>query len=100
MDRSNWVSIDVRLCYLTLTRATGNIAVPLLHQRTGTELDDVKSVGRVLKEVIEPGDFKKNPNSRVLKYPVDWSNHIRTFLAATQKSGLRDLLNVRFLGPL
>lgn len=74
--------------------------MPLLHQRTGFDVDDVKSVGMILKEVVEPGDFQKCPDSRVLKYPVDWSDHLRTFLAATQKSRLRDLLNVRFLVPL
>jgi hypothetical protein len=90
--------------YLSLllftNQATGNVAMSLLHQRTGTELEDVKCVGRILKEVMEPGDFKKNPSSRVLKYPADWSAHVRTFLAATQTSKLRDLQNVRCPRPL
>lgn len=85
---------------LSLTMVTGNVAMCLLDQRAGTEQEDVRGVGRILKEIMEPGDFKKNPDSRVLKHPADWSDHMRGFLAATQTSRLRDLLNVRCLLPL
>jgi hypothetical protein len=95
MDKLNWVSTDIHLCYFSLTRQPGNVAMSLLHQRTGTEREDVKCVGRILKEVMEPGDFRNNPNSRVLKYPAEWSDHLRKFLAATQTSRLQDLQNVR-----
>ncbi|EED21207.1 mitogen activated protein kinase kinase, putative [Talaromyces stipitatus ATCC 10500] len=83
--------------FLTLSGQVkiGNIALSLLRQVHDNKVQDVKSIGRMIKEIIEPGDFKKNPSSMVLKNVDYGGDSIRTFMAATQSSNLRNLLNVR-----
>jgi serine/threonine protein kinase len=79
----------------TLLTDIGNIAVSLLQNVNEDNSEDVKSVGRIIKEILEPGDSKKNPSSVALRNTDSGSDNIRTFISATQTSNLRNLLNVR-----
>lgn len=61
------------------------------------ELEDVRSVGTMMMELMEPETSLSNPGSITLQHPERWKDSlgIKSFLAATAMSRLIDLKNVR-----
>jgi hypothetical protein len=63
--------------------------------RRDSQQIDVKSVGRVMKEIMEPGHAHLNPRSIDLIDPERWTRDIRDFQEQTQTSCIPELLQVR-----
>ena len=61
------------------------------------ESKDVKSVGTLMMELMEPETSLLDPGSITLQHPEKWKDSlgIKSFLAATNESRLVDLEKVR-----
>ena len=59
-------------------------------------MNDIRSVGSVMMELMEPETFILEPQSIILKNADEWKDGlgIKDFLAATQCSTLETLKNV------
>ena len=67
-----------------------------------SEKNDIRSVGSVMMELMEPETFILEPHSVALRKADVWKDGhgIKDFLAATQQSTLETLKNVSFRFPL
>jgi hypothetical protein len=59
-----------------------------------SQQSDIKALGRVMKEIMEPGDARVNPRKIELNRPEAWSQDIRDFQALTTTSSISELLQV------
>jgi hypothetical protein len=60
--------------------------------------DDVRSLGFVMMELMEPSTYLLHPRSAELKSPENWKDGfgIKDFLRATQNQSLEELKEVSF----
>lgn len=60
------------------------------------EAEDIRGIGYVMMELMEPTSFILHPQSTQLKDPTRWrdGSGIKEFLLATRYAGLEDLKNV------
>jgi hypothetical protein len=82
-----------------LLTSLANIGSSLIRQQPSTYAKrekDVRDLGVVMMELMEPETYMLNANSVVLKNPQCWSDKcgIKDFLAATQNQPLRRLQDV------
>ncbi|KAL4925803.1 kinase-like domain-containing protein [Aspergillus undulatus] len=78
----------------------GDIGASLLEQHHGSEQIDIKSVGWIMTEIMEPGSALANPRSIHLASPDNWSSNIRHFQIQTQTQSAPELLQHVFLGSI
>ena len=62
------------------------------------EQEDIRALGLVMVELMEPDTSMLYPNSLTLQRPEEWRDNtgIKEFLAATETSSLEDLWMVGF----
>ena len=58
------------------------------------EQQDVRSLGLVMVEMMEPGTSLEDPNTLILKGLRPWSGEIKSFLKKTENAGIKDMLQV------
>lgn len=79
-----------------LTRVSTNIADSVLQRKviSSDKADtDIKCIGNIMMELMEPGTSILDPQTTTLAYPEKWKDGlgIKDFLAATQHSVLSSL---------
>jgi len=82
-----------------------NIAESILEQKVFSAekgMIDIKGIGVIMVELMEPTTSILNPSSTVLKNPEKWRDElgIKDFLAATQRDSLTQLKTVSHLSKL
>lgn len=61
-----------------------------------TKQKDIRNVGTIMMEIMEPATFQENPESIVLHYPERWNDslEIKSFLSKIATSDLVQLQGV------
>lgn len=83
---------------------TANIAESILERKVFSDKrgsSDIKSIGTIMVELMEPATSILDPSSTVLEEPDKWRDEvgIKDFLAATQRDSLSRLKEHLFLPP-
>ena len=78
-----------------------NIGECILEERRltdATEREDVRSIGYIMMELMEPATSFGNSRTIDLKHPEEWKDNtgIKDFLAATQTVSREELCKVRY----
>lgn len=76
-----------------LMRETGDVGSSMLSHH-GQKQNDIRAVGWIMTEIMEPGNSYLNPNSLVLKNPRKWGGEILEFHKKTDAGSIPDLLSV------
>ncbi|KAL4780124.1 kinase-like domain-containing protein [Aspergillus varians] len=91
--------VDISLNNIFLTQAgdvkIANVGSCLLRRnRERRPGDDIRALGFMMMEIMEPDTASAKPNVIVLMRPERWSREIRNFQSVTQKFSLGELLCV------
>ncbi|KAL4993994.1 kinase-like domain-containing protein [Aspergillus recurvatus] len=78
----------------------GDIGASLLEQHQGSEQIDIKSIGWIMAEIMEPGNAHENRRSINLERGEIWSNDIKHFQIQTQTLSVPELLQHVFLASV
>ncbi|RAQ76853.1 hypothetical protein COH21_008696 [Aspergillus flavus] len=93
--------LGMSLDHILLTQAggikIGNVGSYMLRNNQGMECDDVRSLGFIMMEIMEPETASSKPNVIVLMKPELWSREIRSFQSMTQQSSIDELLTHIFM---